>query len=76
MVPVINAFKTAHRLTDVTVIADGGIISEANQVALQASGLRYILGARIPYLPDVLREWRAKHADEPTSDGVIEASTR
>ena len=31
MLPVINAFKTAHQLTDVTVVADAGMISEANQ---------------------------------------------
>ena len=43
MVPVINAFKAAHHLTDVTVVADAGMISEANQVALQAAGLSYIL---------------------------------
>jgi len=40
MLPVINAFKAAHRLTDVTVAADAGMISEANQVALQAAGCR------------------------------------
>ena len=39
MLPVINAFKAAHQLTDVTVVADAGMISEANQVALQAAGL-------------------------------------
>ncbi|ETB37295.1 hypothetical protein O974_28420 [Mycobacterium avium 11-0986] len=33
MLPVINAFKAAHQLTDVTVVADAGMISEANQVA-------------------------------------------
>ena len=48
MLPVINAFKTAHRLTDVTVVADAGMISEANQTAMQAAGLSFILGARIP----------------------------
>ena len=68
MLPVINAFKTAHRLTDVTVVADAGMISEANQVALQAAGLSYILGARIPFLPDVVREWRDKHPDEAIPD--------
>jgi len=57
MLPVINAFKAAHDLTDVTVVADAGMISEANQVALQAAGLSYILGARIPYLPDVQIAW-------------------
>jgi hypothetical protein len=70
MVPVINAFKTAHQLTDVTVVADAGMI-EANQVALQAAGLSFILGARIPYLPDVVREWRDKHPDEVVPDGLV-----
>jgi Transposase DDE domain len=71
MVPVINAFKTAHRLTDVTVVADAGMISEANQVALHAAGLSYILGARIPFLPDVVREWCDKHPDEQIPDGLV-----
>jgi Transposase DDE domain len=71
MVPVINAFKTAHQLSDVTVVADAGMISEANQIALQAAGLSYILGARIPYLPDVVREWRDKHPDEAVPDGLV-----
>ncbi|WP_157118424.1 IS1634 family transposase, partial [Mycobacterium sherrisii] len=71
MVPVINAFKAAHQLTDVTVVADAGMISEANQVALQAAGLTYILGTRIPFLPDVVREWRDKHPDEAIPDGLV-----
>jgi len=71
MVPVINAFKTAHQLSDVTVVADAGMISEANQIALQAAGLSYILGARIPYLPDVVREWRDQHPDEAVPDGLV-----
>uniref|UniRef100_UPI003AFA930A IS1634 family transposase n=1 Tax=Mycobacterium avium TaxID=1764 RepID=UPI003AFA930A len=71
MLPVINAFKAAHQLTDVTVVADAGMISEANQVALHAAGLSYILGARIPFLPDVVREWRDKHSDEAIPDGLV-----
>jgi hypothetical protein len=70
MLPVINAFKAAHHLSDVTVVADAGMISEANQVALQAAGLSFILGTRIPYLPDVVREWRDKHPDEAIPDGL------
>jgi len=71
MLPVINAFKAAHHLSDVTVVADAGMISEANQVALQAAGLSYILGARMPYLPDVVREWHDKHPDETIPDGLV-----
>ncbi len=71
MLPVINAFKAAHQLTDVTVVADAGMISEANQVALQAAGLSFILGTRIPHVPDVVREWRDKHPDESIPDGLV-----
>jgi hypothetical protein len=71
MVPVINDVKTAHNLTDVTVVADAGMISEANQVALQAAGLSFILGARIPHLPDVVCEWRDKHPNEAVPDGLV-----
>ncbi|WP_435870356.1 IS1634 family transposase [Mycobacterium heckeshornense] len=71
MLPVINAFKTAHRLSEVTVVADAGMISEANQVALQAAGLSFILGTRISLLPNVIAEWRAKHPDEVIPDGLV-----
>ena len=71
MLPVISAFKAAHQLADVTVVADAGMISEANQVALQAAGLSYILGTRIPLLPDVVREWRQKHPGEAVPDGLV-----
>jgi len=61
MLPVITAFKKAHQLRDITVVADAGMISEANQIAIAAAGLTYILGARLPFLPDIVREWRDKH---------------
>ena len=71
MLPVINAFKAAHQLTDVTVVADAGMISEANQKAIEAAGLSFILGARIPFCPMWSREWRDKHPDEAIPDGLV-----
>jgi hypothetical protein len=71
MLPVINAFKAAHQLSDVTVVADAAMISEANQVALQAAELSFVLGTRIPFVPDVVREWRNKHPDEAVPDGLV-----
>ncbi|EUA42916.1 putative transposase [Mycobacterium xenopi 3993] len=47
------------------------MISEANQVALQAAGLSFILGTRLPHLPGVVREWRDKHPDEVIPDGLV-----
>ena len=71
MLPVLREFMAAHRLTDVTVVADAGMISEANQTALRAAGLSFILGTRISYLPDVIREWRDKHPGEQPADGLV-----
>ena len=71
MLPVINAFKAAHQLTDVTVVAEAGMISEANQTALQAAGLSFILGARIPSEPYVVKRWRHQHPGEQIPDGQI-----
>lgn len=70
MLPVINAFKAAHQLTDVTVVADAGIISEPNRVAIQVDGLSFIVGIRIPFLPNIVQEWRqygpCLYVDGPT----------
>jgi transposase len=71
MLPVITAFKAAHNLTDVIVVADAGMISEANQIALKASGLSFILGTKIPFMPDVVREWRDKHPGRDSVDRQI-----
>ena len=71
MLPVINAFKAAHGLTDVTVVADAGMISEANQKAIQAAGLSFILGTRMPHVPQVITEWRDTHPGQEIPDGHV-----
>ena len=53
MLPVIEEFMAAHQLPDVTVVADAGMISEANQKAIEAAGLSFILGMKIPDVPYV-----------------------
>jgi hypothetical protein len=71
MLPVINAFKAAHRLSDVTVVADAGMISEANQKAITAAGLSFILGTRMANVPQVITEWRDKHPGQQIPDGQV-----
>ncbi|VBA48260.1 hypothetical protein LAUMK142_01217 [Mycobacterium pseudokansasii] len=71
MLPVIKAFKKAHQLSGITVVADAGMISEINQIDIAAAGLTYILGARLPFVPDVVREWHDKHPDETVPDELI-----
>ena len=64
MLPVIEAFMAAHQLPDVTVVADAGMISEANQKAIEAAGLSFILGMKIPHVPYVVAQWRREHPGE------------
>jgi len=71
MLPVIDAFMAAHQLPDVTVVADAGMISEANQKAIEAAGLSFVLGAKIPHVPYVVAQWRREHPGEPIPDGHI-----
>jgi hypothetical protein len=71
MLPTITAFMAAHQLADVTVVADAGMVSDANKRAIEATGLWFILGARIPEIPYVIAQWRREHPDQPIPDGLI-----
>ena len=71
MLPVIEKFMTAHRLPDVTVVADAGMISEANQKAIEAAGLSFILGMKIPDVPYQVAQWRREHPGEDIPDGHV-----
>ena len=71
MLPVVQSFMTVHQLPDVTVVADAGMVSEANQKAIEAAGLSFILGARIPYEPYVVKQWRREHPGQDIPDGQI-----
>ena len=61
----------AHKLPDVTVVADAGMISEANQKAIEAAGLSFILGMKIPDVPDQVDKWRREHPGEDIPDGHV-----
>jgi len=56
MLPVVEAFKNKYSLDRLVVIADSGLLSNANVEALQKEGYGYILGARI------------KNEKQPTKD--------
>ena len=58
MLLVIEEFMAAHQLPDVTVVADAGMISEANQKQIEAAGLSFILGMKIPQVPYAVGQWR------------------
>jgi hypothetical protein len=71
MLPVIESFMAAHDLPDVTVVADAGMVSEANQKQIETAGLSFILGMRIPHEPYVVKRWRREHPGQEIPDGHI-----
>jgi hypothetical protein len=71
MLPVIEAFMAAHGLPDVTVVADAGMVSEANQKQIEAAGLSFILGLKIPHVPYAVKQWRREHPGEEIPDGHV-----
>ena len=71
IVPVLQTFQALHGLADITVVADAGMISDANMKAIEAAGLSFILGARIPKEPYVVRAWREANPGADFSDGQI-----
>jgi Transposase DDE domain len=71
MLPVVQSFMAAHQLPGVTVVADAGMVSEANQKQIEAAGLSFILGPRIPEVPWVSAEWHREHPGVPVPDGHV-----
>jgi hypothetical protein len=71
MLPVIQAFMHAHDLPDVTVVADAGMVSENNQKQIEAAGLSFILGARIPFVPYLVAQWRREHPGQDIPDRQV-----
>ena len=71
MLPTITAFMAAHRLTEVTLVADAGMVSETNRNAIEDARLSYILGAKTPTIHYVVTEWQREHPGEQMPDGLI-----
>ncbi len=47
------------------------MVSEANQKQIEAAGLSFILGMRIPHVPYVVSRWRREHPGEDIPDRQV-----
>jgi hypothetical protein len=70
MMPTLTAFMAAHRLTDITVVADAGMLSDNNKREIEAAGLGFILGNRFSRIPYVIEEWRKQNPVADIPDGL------
>ena len=71
MIPTMKSFMAAHQLPDVTIVADAGMVSAANQKAIEDAGLSFIIGARIPTEPYAVTAWRRQHPGQDLPDGHV-----
>ena len=71
MIPVIEAFCAAHGLKDVVIVADAGMISEGNKMAIEKAGWSFILGAKVLDVPHVIQTWRQTHPGTDIPDGQV-----
>lgn len=69
--PVITAVMAARRLAGVTVVADGDMISEASQHAIEDAGLSFIWGTGIPEEPYAVQRCRREHPGQDSPDGQV-----
>lgn len=70
ILPVIQAFQQRHQIADMVVVADAGMLSEDNLKAIDAAGLRFIVGARQTKAPQDLAAQFHHHAQTDTADGT------
>lgn len=61
ILPVIEDFKKQHGLSNITVVADAGMLSAKNLTALINAGYHYIVGSRLNKIPYDITEFKKNH---------------
>lgn len=74
LIPVLDAFRARHQVTDMLVVADAGMLSRANLEALEEAGFQYIVGSRTSKAPYDLAE-RLAVGNNFTDGQILEATT-
>ena len=74
LVPVLTGFAERHHIDDVVVVADAGMLSAANLVALEEAGFAFIVGSRPSSAADDLADHFRRHGNAFTDGQTIEAT--
>lgn len=67
ILPVLTAFQQRHQVADMVVVADAGMLSDTNLAAIDAAGLRFIVGSKQTTAPRDLAA-HFHHRPETTPD--------
>jgi hypothetical protein len=71
MIPVIRDFVEAHGIAGVTVVADAGMLSEANLKEVEDAGWTFIVGGKLPEIPYPISTWTKAHPGVAPVDQMI-----
>jgi len=71
ILPVLQAFAKTHKVDGLTVVADAGMMSRGNALALLEAGFHVIMGHPIPTEPFIVKRWRQKHPGQGFKDGQV-----
>lgn len=75
IVPIVKQFQQRHRLADIAIVADAGMLSADNLKELDAANLRFIVGSRVTKAPNDLASHFRWHGDAFTDGQVIDTIT-
>jgi hypothetical protein len=71
MIPLVQRFVAAHGIAGVTVVADAGMMSEANLADIEDAGWSFIIGGKLPEVPYVIGQWRRPNPEAKPVDGMV-----
>ena len=74
LVPVLTGFAERHHVTDVVVVADAGMLSAVNLLALQEAGFSFIVGSRPSSAVDDLAGHFKRHPNAFRDGQTVEAT--
>jgi len=74
LVPVLTGFAERHHVDDVIVVADAGMLSAANLLALEQAGFGFIVGSKPTSATDDLADHFRRHGNAFTDGQTIEAT--
>lgn len=75
IIPVVKEFQTRNQVADMVVVADAGMLSLSNLLALDDAGLRFIVGSRMTKAPDDLAKHFRHHTDPPEDGELVDTVT-
>lgn len=75
LIPVLKEFQESHQVKELVVVADAGMLSAANLLALEDAGLSFIVGSRAAKTPyDLAQHFKTK--GNHFADGQTVETTR